>query len=118
MKLRRMITVAATAGIISLAGCVDKPQTLYYWGDYQGQVYDYLLRPDAGEVTRQVQVLEKGYQKALAGNQPLPPGYHAHLGMLYFARGQVDKAVEQFQLEKTEFPESTVLMDRMLAKFK
>lgn len=118
MTLRWLIIAAAFAGVLSLGGCMSEPQTLYYWGDYQGQVYDYLQHPDAGEVTSQVQVLEKDYQKALASNKALPPGYHAHLGMLYYAQGQVDKAVEQFQLEKTAFPESTVLMDRMLAKFK
>jgi hypothetical protein len=118
VKRRWMIIAVVFAGVLGLGGCAKRPQTLYYWGDYQGQVYDSLQHADAANVFKQLEVLEKDGQKAKAENRALPPGYHAHLGMLYFARGQVEKAAEQFEIEKAEFPESEIFMNRMLAKFR
>jgi hypothetical protein len=116
---RRWLAVALVfVGLLGLGGCAKRPQTLYYWGDYQGQVYAYLQHAEAGAVAKQLVVLEKDEQKAKAENRALSPGYHAHLGLLYFRQGQVEKAAEQFEIEKTNFPESAIFMDRMLAKFK
>ncbi len=117
MKPRLLFTVFAAVGLFWLAGCAPQP-TLYHWGDYEDQVYDYLRSPEGGDLTAQIQVLEADVEKAKAQNKPLPPGFRAHLGMLYYARGKVDQAVEQFQLEKAAFPESTPFMDRLLNKFK
>ena len=118
MTRRWMMIAVIFVGLLGLSGCMTPPETVYYWGNYQAQVYDYLQHADTANVAKQIQVLEKDYQKAIAANKPLAPGYHAHLGMLYYAQGQVEKSAEQFELEKAEFPESEIFIDRMLAKFK
>ena len=46
------------------------------------------------------------------------PGWHAHLGYLYYQIGKLDQAQQEFLTEKGEFPESGVFMDRMLAGLK
>jgi hypothetical protein len=48
----------------------------------------------------------------------VPPGYHAHLGFLYFQVGKPDQALQSLQTEKALFPESTVYMDRLIARIK
>ena len=48
-------------------------------------------------------------------NKPVPPGFHAHLGYLYYQLGKADAARQELQTEKAEFPESAVFMDRLLA---
>jgi hypothetical protein len=49
----------------------------------------------------------------------VPPGFHAHLGMLYSMTGKSnDQIAAQFEDEKRLFPESTVYMDFLLAKMK
>jgi hypothetical protein len=62
--------------------------------------------------------LEADYQKARSTNKAVPPGFHAHLGYLYFKAGKDDQAFQSFQTEKALFPESGVYMDRILSKAK
>ena len=44
----------------------------------------------------------------------MPPGLHAHLGMLYFNTGREIEAREQFAMEKSLFPESGHFVDYVL----
>lgn len=115
----RIHAIEATVFVLALlSGCASQPKTLYYWGDYQGEVYEYLNAPGGGDIAKQIETLEAGARKAAAGNLALPPGYHAQLGMLYYTQGDIDRAAEQLALEKTAYPESTVFIDRLLARFR
>jgi hypothetical protein len=96
-----------------LAGC-QSPDA-YYWGHYEGLVYAMYETPDKVPPERQAEIMEADLQKASADNKPVPPGFHAHLGYVYFSLGKLDLAQQEFVKEKTQFPESTVFMDRMLA---
>jgi hypothetical protein len=58
--------------------------------------------------------MEEDMHKAVSANKPLPPGFHAHLGNLYSQMGKPDLALQEFQKEKTQFPESAVFMDRVI----
>jgi hypothetical protein len=67
---------------------------------------------------QQIEILEKDLQTISAkGNTP-PPGFHAHLGMLYAMVGRDDLVQVAFENEKRLFPESTVYMDFLLKKAK
>ena len=46
----------------------------------------------------------------------MPPGLYAHLGLLNLNLNNGQRAVEYFELERQVYPESTVLMDRLLKK--
>jgi len=94
-------------------GCA--PPTIYSWGRYETLVYVSYAHPDKAPPDSQVTRLEEDYQKARSKNKKVPPGFHAHLGSLYYQLGKTDQARQEFQTEKTEFPESTVMMDRLLA---
>lgn len=118
MNFRFIVFVGTLTTLALIAGCATQPKTLYYWGSYQEEVYDYLQKPGGGDIPKQIQALKEGMEKARASNQALPPGYHAQLGMLYYADGQVDQAVEQLTLEKREFPESATYIDGLLSRFK
>jgi hypothetical protein len=102
------------AGTLLLAGCaVQAP--LYQWGSYEALVYQSYREPGGVPPGKQVELLEADYQKALGLHQRMPPGWHAHLGVLYAQLGKQDEAVRQLKAEKAEFPESTVFVDRLLA---
>ncbi|MCU1740867.1 MULTISPECIES: DUF4810 domain-containing protein [Pseudomonas] len=107
--------VAIAAGGALLAGCAPQVKTLYQWEGYQPQVYQY-FNGEAKEA--QVEALEADLQKIKATNRAAPPGYHAHLGMLYGSLGKDDQMVQQFQTEKALFPESTAYMDFLLSNAK
>ncbi len=107
----------ALLGTTIMTGCASKAG-LYQWGSYEEQVY--AMYSDTGKVPIEEQVinLEKDYQVARSTNQPVPPGYHAHLGYLYFQLGKTDQALQSFVTEKTLFPESTVYMNRLIKRIK
>jgi hypothetical protein len=86
---------------------------MYSWQSYQPSVYAY-LKDDGADSTLQIQALEKNIETARAANVELPPGFRAHLGMLYLKTGDGDKGVEQLQGEKVAFPESAPFMDFLM----
>lgn len=106
--LRVMATVVAG---VWLAGCAQQPKTLYQWGSYQPEVYEY-FKGESKE--QQVAKLEEDLQKIRSTNSNPPPGYHAQLGMLYGSLGKDDQMVQQLRTEKALFPESATYMDFLL----
>lgn len=96
-----------------MTGC-RSPDT-YYWGHYENLVYVMYAKPDKVPPEKQAEVMEADLQAASAANKPVPPGFHAHLGYVYFLLGKPDLAQREFLAEKKQFPESAVFMDRMLA---
>lgn len=107
---------AALLGTILMAGCANRPAPLYHWGEYQPQVYEY-FKGDGKSFEEQIIALEADVQKARAEGALLPPGYHAHLGLLYLKAGKDDQVKQQFETEKTRYPESSSFMDFLLNKF-
>ena len=109
--------MALLALVSTLGACAVRAPPLYSWQGYQANLDAYFrgtsLSPDA-----QVQLMEQDLQKILASSLPVPPGYHAHLGLLYAEHGDLDKFAQQVQLEKTKFPESPAFMDFLLRNFK
>ncbi len=96
-----------------LTGCAAP--TLYSRTHYEELVYLSYAKPDKATPEMQVKEMQADMQKAQSANQALPPGFHAHLGYLYYQLGQVQPAQQEFQAEKAQFPESAVFMDRLLA---
>jgi len=98
-----------------LTGCQTAPPMLYQWEGYQPQVYEYFKGQGSG-AEAQSSKLEADLQKIRATGKTPPPGYHAHLGLLYSQAGKNDQVVEQFRTEKELFPEATLYMDFLLKK--
>jgi len=97
-----------------LSGCA-KPPTLYAWESYEPQVYAY-LKGESREA--QIKALERDQEKIAASGKTAPPGFYAHLGLLYAETGNDAKAITCFTTEKTRFPEATAYMDFLLKKYK
>jgi hypothetical protein len=109
---------ASLLTLIAIVGCSTPVPTLYQWGSYQAQIYNLYNDPGKVPIEAQIEKLEADYQVARSANKAVPPGYHAHLGYLYFQAGKKDQAHQQFQTEKNLFPESSVFMDRAIAQLK
>lgn len=107
----RTLTIAALAGL--LGACAQPSKSMYNWDAYQPTVYKY-LKEDGADYTVQAQALEQNIEKARATNATLPPGFRAHLGMLYLKMGDESKGIEQFEGEKTAFPEAAPFMDFLM----
>lgn len=113
MKILTLMTLSA---VLVLTGCASNQTSLYQWGSYENQIY--AMYSDSGKSSPEQQIaeLEDDYQKARAANRQLPPGYHAHLGYLYFQTGKADMALQSFNTEKALYPESAQYMDRLIAR--
>jgi len=98
-----------------VTGCVTQQPTLYSWGNYENTIYAEYVTPEKLPPEKQIELLEQDYQQARAANKRVPPGWHAHLGYLYYQLGKLDQARQELLTEKAEFPESAIFMDRLLA---
>jgi hypothetical protein len=102
--------------IALLAGCAaNGPGPMYMWETFPKQQYEALLR-EGYNADAQILALEAHAEKARGANAALPPGFRAHLGMLQLGAGNVDRARELWQSEKTAFPESAAYMDLLLKR--
>ncbi|GLH36125.1 DUF4810 domain-containing protein [Pseudomonas moraviensis] len=111
----RALMALTLAASTVLAGCAA-PKTLYQWEGYEPQVYEYFKGEEPKEA--QAEALERDLQKIRSTGKAVPPGYHAHLGLLYLSMGKDDQMVQQFNTEKTLFPESGTYMDFLLKNAK
>lgn len=105
----------ALALVVALTGCVQAPKGLYQWDGYQDQLYEH-FKGDRQSPAEQVRVLEAQAQKARGSGMALPPGFRAHLGMMYLRLGREDEARRLLEAEKASFPESTQYMDFLLKR--
>lgn len=110
IKTVRFLSVCTVAAVLSAC---SQPKTLYSWESYQPSVYAYLEKGGTDHLS-QTEDMEENIQTASAQNKALPPGFHAHLGMLYLKNGQTEKATEQFEKERVTYPESVWFMDFLL----
>lgn len=95
-----------SAAALLLSGCADdSPRQLYYWdGAYTSSVYEYLT--EEGDAGAQIAALEQSLQKAYQRAAKVPPGLHAHLGLLYLSQGNGAKFKAYIEKEAELYPES------------
>lgn len=113
MKSPQLLSLLA--GALLLAGC-QTHRPLYFWGHYEPAIYQSYAAPQKAPPERQIEWLLEDREKAAAKNLPVNPGFHAHLGYLYYQVGKTDLALKEFETEKQLFPESAVFMDRLMQK--
>ena len=108
--MKKIVLVLGAICTMTLVGCVSAPKSLYSWGEYPQQTYLMLSLPEKTSPQEQIGKLEK------AKNAAVPPGLYAHLGLLNLNINNGPRAVQYFELERQTYPESAVLMDRLLKK--
>jgi len=104
--------------LLALSACATHQPHMYGWGNYQQEVYQYFKADGSKSPEEQIQAMQESAQKASARGEKMPPGYHAHLGLLYASTGKEDLAIAQLETEKTLFPESASYMDFLMRKYK
>lgn len=94
---------------VLLAGCAG-PGAIYEWGSYQPALLSYTKTGEAAKFEEELrETIEKGERK-----EAVPPGVYAELGYLLMNTNRPSEAMVYFQREKAAFPESTILMDKMI----
>lgn len=107
----RFLLPAALAA--ALVGCAAPPQPLYQWGAFPAHTYD-TLRGEGKSPNEQIDLMLTHSQKVGQAGQKVPPGFHAHLALLYLKVGRQDAAQVHFDAERREFPESAGYIDALI----
>jgi len=100
---------------IAVGGCAQPQRPLYHWDGFQRQLYEH-FKGDGSGPAEQLRILEALAEKAQGSGGMLPPGFRAHLAMIYLRLGRFDEARLQLESEKATFPESAAYMDFLLKR--
>lgn len=104
------IRILALSACVLFTGCASN--ALYQWGGYDDHLYATYKDPSKVEVLRAK--LEAQIQASQAAGRKVAPGLYAELGTIYLQAGNRPQALRYYELEKTHWPESTVLMTAMI----
>jgi len=88
--------------------------SLYDWSNYERDFCRPCDEPEKLKAfeTTLLQIIKKSDE---AGRKP-PPGVVAEYGYMLYERSEFDTAIDYFEREAREWPESQVLMKRMIAR--
>lgn len=107
LKFSLLTLVAAIT--IFINGCTYN--TLYYWGDYQSDVYEYANQDLT--IHDLIEKLETTKAK-FNTERKAPPGFYAELGTLYLQSGDQNLAILNYKKEQETWPESTTFMSALI----
>lgn len=112
----RLTATRVSAGaLLALTARAQAPKPLYYWGSFPSTAYDTLRGDEKGPLD-QLRAMDEQAEKAKAAGLPLPPGFHAHLGLVYLKLGRQDDARRAWQTERERFPESATYIDSLMKR--
>ena len=108
--MRRFLRIALLLVVSLASGCATS--SMYSWGSYEQDLYKYYKSPDNLEdlESNLAVLLERAEEK-----QSVPPGLYAEYGYIMSEMGNSESAVKYFEKEKATWPESSQLMDTMIA---
>lgn len=110
-----MKTTPLVLCLLVLGGCASQPTSLYGWGHYEPSVYSY-FKNESPE--KQITLLEKDRTDFQKTGAKAPPGFYAHLGLLYGKAGQVTTMNEMLAKEVDLYPESAQFINNVKTNFK
>lgn len=115
---RRASYAVMLMALLALSGCANnKVPQLYGWNGYEKNIDTY-FRGDREALDTQAKLMESDLEKMRGAGKAVPPGYQAHLGLLYGKQGDMARFQEHLDTEKKAYPESETFIDFLLRKFK
>jgi hypothetical protein len=98
--------------IAGVACAPPSPRSLYDWAGYDTSLYKLMKSP--ADIDAYGLALKKAIDRNPDGRR-VAPGIYAEYGYVLFATGHKPEAADFFAKEKTRWPESARIMDRMIA---
>ncbi len=96
-----------------LSGCASKD--IFHWGDYEDSLYERYIENDPVQAK---EYLQETLEDAIDDNKRIPPGLYADYGFMLYQQGYKNKAIELFEKEKQLYPESEILMTKLIERIK
>jgi hypothetical protein len=108
MARRAALLVAAA---LAVSGCAQR-SALYHWGTYDSSLYKHYKAPQDREAW--VESLKTAILDAEQEGKRVAPGLYAEYGFALYEEGNSKEAIAYFQKEKEKWPESRLLMEKMI----
>jgi hypothetical protein len=103
--------LAAALAALACAAC-QAPTALYHWNGYDDALYRHYRQPQDREAY--VASLRATIDGAREKGQRVPPGIYAEYGYALYEEGRAQEAIPWFELEARDWPESRILMQKMI----
>lgn len=107
------IKLAVLSASALLLGACGGGNALYTWGSYPGALLSYSKNPD--QAAKFSAAIEGTLRKAEA-KRKVPPGLYAEYGYMLLDKGERDGAIIYFAKERDLWPESRVLMTKVITR--
>ena len=114
----RLLARSFAAGALLCAAACQSGRSLYQWSGYERSVAHVCLSAGLVDVDREIAEITELIDRAAERSRRVPPGAHAHLGYLYYLKGNIAGAVAGLEAEKEAYPESAVFVDGLLSRIK
>jgi hypothetical protein len=92
-----------------LQGCATNRK--YAWGKYDSTLYRHYKDPQDKE--KNLENLKEIIENA-EKEERVPPGLYAEYGYALYETGNISEAIINFEKEKAKWPESNILMEKMI----
>ncbi|PNU18640.1 DUF4810 domain-containing protein [Geothermobacter hydrogeniphilus] len=114
--MKKFVVMLFVAALFA-GGCAppQKPQ-MYCWENYSATLYDYDKNPGDETYAKHKECLLTIIEHSGKENLRVPPGVYAELGYDLVNEGKKEEGLKYLALEKETYPESAVLVDKLLAK--
>lgn len=112
--MKKVIFILLMLVLVSLISCA--PKKMYNWQDYSKTLYAYKKDSNEESLLKHMKELEKIIEVSNQNNMRVPPGVYGELGFYYLRINKTKEAVAYFNFEKQLYPESRILMDRLIQK--
>ena len=113
-----MVWLVAAVALTSV-GCASDDRT-YYWSSYQHDFYESIprhVKDDPEKESKPFQAtLKRIIEKSDASGRKTPPGLLAEYGYFLLQRGDTESAIQYFEREAREWPESAGFMQHMIER--
>lgn len=117
--MRKILILSFMTFIMTLlTGCGKEAHPpIYQWGEYVDSSANYGMKGHEKEILeKHIRELEKIINTSDEKNQRVAPGIYAEYAQILYETNKKVKAKKYFLLEKQTYEESSVFIDRVLAK--
>jgi hypothetical protein len=104
--------IAAGLAVLAMGAAACAPTTMYHWNSYDERLYAHYRNPQDRETW--VEGLKTTILEAEQRGRRVPPGVYADYGYALYEEGRLPEAIVYFGKERDQWPESRVLMDKMI----
>lgn len=112
--MKKRCLLIASLAVLLFTGCATQQKPMYYWGNYSHTLYQLKKHQNDESLSKHIECLDEIIKNSEENSTRVPPGVYAEYGYYMLNMGKKAEAVSYFRLEEQTYPESAVLMERLI----